>query len=377
MASLDYQQLAMSQQVNCCFWRPEEKEEEVPEVDNKVSVDLPADVYGLAISVATSDLPHLIHGGRATFHVLRLIFGLGCLALNLWLQFMIVNKVTEFIVTRSVHKTQENYIEYHRQVFDSKGNFLHDVWLDWDGPKAELCSMALSKISFTSTIIFLWTIRMLSEVTTCLQLTLDIFKVPLHPGHQSHGLESHDSEPMLKRHTVLNFNYDRNEVESLDVVHIEMPARICLALCVTLPKLAIGVILLWGGCRWFAATESWEDLILNALALEFVISIDELILDAFAPLRMKQTIEKTKLIHVFEDGKPKKTEARIVSTIIWKLSLLILCMVWAYVYLAYLQQVIPNFPHDINKPCSRWLEEQSTPMCEAFSNSEVCFPYGE
>ena len=30
---------------------------------------------------------------------------------------------------------QENYIEYHRQVFDSKGNFLHDVWLDWDGPK--------------------------------------------------------------------------------------------------------------------------------------------------------------------------------------------------------------------------------------------------
>ena len=113
--------------------------------------------------------------------------------------------------------------------------------------------------------------RMLSEVTTCLQLTLDIFKVPLHPGHQSHGLESHDSEPMLKRHTVrlgycsqhcalvlfanlfapchwqtlrclqlrlrLNFNYDRNEVESLDVVHIEMPARICLALCVTLPSL--------------------------------------------------------------------------------------------------------------------------------------------
>ena len=37
MASLDYQQLAMSQQVNCCFWRPEEKEEEVPEVDNKAS----------------------------------------------------------------------------------------------------------------------------------------------------------------------------------------------------------------------------------------------------------------------------------------------------------------------------------------------------
>ena len=69
----------------------------------------------------------------------------------------------------------------------------------------------------------------------------------------------------------------------------------------------------------------WEnglkDLILNALALEFarssagppgrsvavltvltqVIGIDELIFEAFAPLRAKQTVEKTKLVHVHPD----------------------------------------------------------------------------
>ena len=68
-----------------------------------------------------------------------------------------------------------------------------------------------------------------------------------------------------------------------------------------------------------------KDLILNALALEFarssagpprriagvsivltkVIGIDELIFEAFAPLRAKQTVEKTKLVHVHPDRDAK------------------------------------------------------------------------
>eukprot|EP00490_Sorites_sp_Unknown_P007800 CAMPEP_0114680824 /NCGR_PEP_ID=MMETSP0191-20121206/54616_1 /TAXON_ID=126664 /ORGANISM="Sorites sp." /LENGTH=79 /DNA_ID=CAMNT_0001958197 /DNA_START=12 /DNA_END=248 /DNA_ORIENTATION=+ len=72
-----------------------------------------------------------------------------------------------------------------------------------------------------------------------------------------------------------------NELERFDVMVINAPARFCLAICVTLPKLMVGVALLYGGCRWFVATESWESLILNALALEFVIGIDELVFEAF------------------------------------------------------------------------------------------------
>lgn len=97
---------------------------------------------------------------------------------------------------------------------------------------------------------------------------------------------------------------DNNELEGFDVMIIGMPARVYLALFVTLPclcpettlsvvpkldektlgfssiwsflrhnewvtpwlsnlwylrKLLVGVALLYGGCRWFAATESWED----------------------------------------------------------------------------------------------------------------------
>ena len=69
-----------------------------------------------------------------------------------------------------------------------------------------------------------------------------------------------------------------------------------------------------------------KDLILNALALEFarssagppgrivaavstvltkVIGIDELIFEAFAPLRAKQTVDKTKLVHVHPDRDAK------------------------------------------------------------------------
>lgn len=54
---------------------------------------------------------------------------------------------------------EENYLRYHGEIFDAYGYFKVSEWEDWDGPKADLCGMALSKISFTATIIFLWTIR--------------------------------------------------------------------------------------------------------------------------------------------------------------------------------------------------------------------------
>lgn len=345
----------------------EQVQTEPPKEDH---IDLPADIYGLTISVATSDLPHALEGSRTTFHLLRLFFGLACLAINVWLQLMIVMEVDRYIVARAVHNTQANYAQYHAEVFDIDGNFLADKWADWDGPKAKLCGMGLSKVKFTASIIFLWTIRMLSEVRSCLQLTHDIFQVPrTQPSTTSTGRKA--------RATVAALN-DNNEFERFDVMIIDMPARMCLASCVTIPKLIVGIALLYGGCRWFAATESWEDLILNALALEFVIGIDELIFEAFAPLRAKQTVEKTKLVHVHpEDSVGKTRDDKLVMNTLWRLLQLFLCMVWAYIYTTKLQQVIPNFPADVHTPCSGYLDAQASLFCDFMQESAECFPYGE
>jgi len=306
---------------------------------------------------------------------MRLIFGLACLGINIWLQLMIVSKVDQFIVAGAVHNTQENYMKYHSEVFDKNGHFLPDVWHDWDGPKDMLCGMGLSKVKFTGSIIFLWTIRMLSEVRSCIQLTYDIFSVA-RTSNTSNSLGTKHGHSN-QRHTVAVLD-DNNELEGFDVMIIGMPARVYLALFVTLPKLLVGVALLYGGCRWFAATESWEELILNALALEFVISIDELMFEAFTPLRAKETVEKTRLVHVEEDhdANSKSPADKMFRDTLSRLLQLFVCLAWAFLYTTKLQQVIPNFPHDIHEPCVAYLEQKSAMLCTFADDPTECFPYG-
>ena len=55
----------------------------------------------------------------------------------------------------------------------------------------------------------------------------------------------------------------------MEIVAVNRTARILVTIFVLLPKIAVAVMLTYIGCRWLAATQSFGDLILNALALEF------------------------------------------------------------------------------------------------------------
>lgn len=57
-----------------------------------------------------------------------------------------------------------------------------------------------------------------------------------------------------------------------------------------------------------------------------MIAIDELMLEAFAPLATKNVVEKSKMIHVFEEGRPTKSDNYKILEMIWKLLQLVLCM---------------------------------------------------
>ncbi|CAJ1347355.1 unnamed protein product [Effrenium voratum] len=275
---------------------------------------------------------------------------------------------------------QENYKAYHASVFDEAGQLslglamvagALDVVKDrlcivrpsFDG-KDELCRMGLSKISFTTCIVFLWSVRMLNEVKSAISLSKELFLVP----------DTKEDNELVRI-----FQTERGEVESLQILAVGLPSRLLLVLTVTVPKVFVGMVLLVGGCRWFAATESWQALILNALALEFVISIDELIYEAFTPLTSRQTIEKTKLTRIKQDWEKeaKELDQKLISSLTWSLLQMLACIAWALLYLNMLQQVLPGFSHDVAKHCQQWLDKEHAPPCPIFGNPDTCFPYGE
>jgi len=71
------------------------------------------------------------------------------------------------------------------------------------------------------------------------------------------------------------------------------------AVCVLLPRLLIAFLLCWFGLRFQAATISLRDLLTNAVALEFIRSIDEMLFEAIMPRKLMGFVRIVK-VKVFE-----------------------------------------------------------------------------
>eukprot|EP00927_Polykrikos_kofoidii_P067840 TRINITY_DN63275_c0_g1_i1.p1 TRINITY_DN63275_c0_g1~~TRINITY_DN63275_c0_g1_i1.p1 ORF type:complete len:1051 (-),score=140.73 TRINITY_DN63275_c0_g1_i1:165-3317(-) len=73
--------------------------------------------------------------------------------------------------------------------------------------------------------------------------------------------------------------------EKLEVVGISRKARWCLLLLVQLPRFFILACLAWTGILYLSLTVNLSDLVLNAMALGFVLDVDELLFSLFATRR--------------------------------------------------------------------------------------------
>merc|ERR1719284_459601 len=67
---------------------------------------------------------------------------------------------------------------------------------------------------------------------------------------------------------------------------------------VLLPRFVITCALLWLGCRWLAATNDFSDLVLNAVALEFLLMLKDLLYYVLVPDRNKRDLQHTEVMPV-------------------------------------------------------------------------------
>merc|ERR1711879_33613 len=122
-----------------------------------------------------------------------------------------------------------------------------------------------------------------------------------------------------------------------------------LCTCVFLPRLVMTLVTLWLGCRWLVATTSFSELILNSMALEFLLDLKNLLYKALAPIRSRCEVEKTRMLplqHVVNN------DCRLLlAPICWGA----IGTIWAALYMFRLQQVLPQYNWDIYRVCQPWL----------------------
>jgi len=332
-------------------------------------IHLPEDTYGAAILAIMKEFTEIQSPETPTTCVtlVKCMFAAVILLLNLLLQFSVLYFIEKYVVSLSVHHVQTTYARFHRSFFTADGEFLQSEW-DESLDKADLCDIAMTNYVFYVTVLFLWTISCLQEFRGAQRLVVNISNIPLVESGEDVFLDEPDSDKQ-------------------SIVAITRPVRWTLYLAVCLPKIIISFMLLRLGLRWLSATRSFEDMVMNAIAMTFVIQIDELLYHFAIPAPYCKQVAETS-IFITSEGVP-------AATLEWKayqrsIMYVVVALVLVIVYADFIQDVLPSTVYEAHSICRTFMEEEFSPVCtrtwaehtrvftqglSAFSTAH-CYPYG-
>ena len=103
------------------------------------------------------------------------------------------------------------------------------------------------------------------------------------------------------------------------------------------------------------ATSGFEEILLNAVALEFVLLLKDLMYKTVVPMRNKQEV---RMLKVLPAGGRVRQKASF-SLFFGSFGLFLIAVCWVYIYTYHWQRAIPNF---------RWA------CVYACANVQVCIP---
>lgn len=171
--------------------------------------------------------------------------------------------------------------------------------------------------------------------------------------------------------------------ESKYVVAFTWWTRFWIILLVGVPKILISLILLWLGCEWLSATIQFEDLVMNTVAMGFIVNIDEILFEAVLP--RFQRIDVENIDFLMERHALTEAEARVKLKKSYRKSLTYMVIFLAFIifYAEYMQDVLPPDISKLRGKCQELIDLHYQPLCRgsmwylrgrASAKSLACFP---
>lgn len=317
-------------------------------------IAFPEDMYNMAIVVLIRDVAALSDiKEKETIRTrrVRLFNTLLPLLCLVYVQCYMMAKIQEFVVNQQVKEIRHDYGIFEATMYNDKkinacghargvGELIHEKFSTISAEdQANICRIPLSQPWFLATILGLWTITILYE----LRGAIDIIHALLFRVETS----SSWADCLIPDEEAVKMGIER----------LPFSMKVIL-LVVFIPWLSISVVLWWIGARWLLATNNFNDLIMNAIALEFVIVLKEMAYKSFMPKSSKVDLSNTIIKPSVPLGKLNSVEAS-KSLILGIYSLLV---VFAYmglpppVRLNGLQQVLPDYKWDVHEICDQWVK---------------------
>lgn len=198
--------------------------------------------------------------------------------------------------------------------------------------KESICRVPLSQPYFLFGVLFIWTLTVLHHMRQSINLFIRIMNLETLP-HMDKAVKV-------------------NALGQDEVVGLTCLMKITLVTCVQCPRVCMNSFLLWLGARWLTATLGFGDLLLNALALEFILNLSGLLYDAMVPYNGKLLVQRTLIPHLHNK------EMENCCNMFGMFSVGVIATVFCIVYMLYLQAVLPEYKWDIHLVCKGYLAKE-------------------
>jgi hypothetical protein len=315
------------------------------------TADLEEDLYSLAIMSVVVDSCKLAQEGGSVHSLLRhfrMMTSFAMLFLCLVMQCFAIICICDFAAGKAVGDVRTTYDAYEKHMYDGhwflttngyhRGsedkyfNISKFHTLDAD-LQDSICQFPISQPWFLGLMLVTWTICCVGDLRENL-LILDRL--------------------VLKTETASSMKEALSKADDSDeqvVVKLTNPVKAFITVMVVLPRIFITAILLWLGCRWLLATNDFQNLVCNAVAMEFILCLKEMLYKAMVPGRSKRDVQRIKLSIAAEGSEP--TPVAFLGSFAWAF----MSVAWVYLYIFHFQAVLPYYQWDVQKPCLQYMKE--------------------
>lgn len=344
----------------------ESEEDSEEKADRVVIEDVPIseNTYGMTICALVRDFYWMAKDeGPCGVRIMRLSVTMFLLGITLFIQLYLLVHVDTYICGREIHDIRALYGKYAKLVYGENitnppargidGTFpgalearnrlyaatlrpdpVYNITID-PGDIGELCEVPLSQPEFFGCILLVWTMTCLLEYRSGFVLFQQVVYATERCSSMVDAMKISDDDD-----------------GSMTIVKLPLYMKVLLTVLVFCPWICITIYLFCFGCRWLIATRGFEDLILNAVALGFIMDFKDTVYSSLMPVRNRVDLSKTMCMASPKEVVLKPTDCHKFSAI-WVALALGLVAVFMY---SPVQDVLPNYKWDVHEVCKWYIE---------------------
>jgi hypothetical protein len=338
------------------------------EVETRTRGEFEFHAYNVGIAMVVLDLNALASGkGQKSLRLTRITFASFLVLITTTMQVATLYGTKIVVTPQQVASIRDSYEQYQKAMYGGHtypnkngrqrgyaGYFNASAFADLDGDlQADVCNIPFSQLKFICCIMGVWSLTAFAQIKETLETFLNLTMLTTTVSSMADCLEEQPDD---------SDGSDASDIQDENpnklVVGLTLPVKILLTIFVFLPDLGSTMYCLWLGCRWLAATNDFVNMMGNAVALEFILLLKNVIAYTLVSARNRRDLER------FHMQPPWPKEPLGFGNIACTLICPALACAWVYCYIYYFQQVLPDYKWDVHNVCASWLSELLSPSSE-------------